>query len=127
MTESLYVPSSAPWSYRALVMGSLQPAYYTSSDDDRRREILPAMKRLFEQWETLGRLIGSFDDDLFVAGPPASADFSIYLLFEVDTPDAVVQMLQLIRDTVDGVRLDQYFRFEARLGRALFLASDFAR
>jgi hypothetical protein len=111
--------------YRALLMGSLQPGYYTSSDEDRRERILPAMKALLDGWETLGgRLIGSFDDDLFLAGPPASVQFSLYLLLEVDSLDLVAQMLHQIRGETRGVRLDQYLRFEARIGRPLFLASD---
>lgn len=109
-------------------MGSLQPGYYTAGDEERRDAILPAMKALLEGWEQLGaRLIGSFDDDLFIVGPPASLDFSIYLLYEADMLDVFVRMLQQVRDRTAGVRLDEYIRFEARIGRALFLASDFPR
>jgi hypothetical protein len=129
VTEPLFVPPTMPEPpYRALVMGSLQPGYYTASNDARTDAILPAMKALLEHWESLGaRLIGSFDDDLFIVGPPASVDFSIYMLFEVDSLDLLVGMLQLVRETREGVRLDEYIRFEARVGRALFLASDFPR
>ena len=66
--------------YRALVMGSLQPGYYTATNDASRTEsILPAMKALLDYWESPGDtgLIGSFDDDLFIVGLPASIDFSI--------------------------------------------------
>jgi hypothetical protein len=127
VSEQLFVPPSMPGPpYRALVMGSLQPGYYTAASDDRRDAILPAMKALLEGWEQIGaRLIGSFDDDLFIVGPPASIDFSIYLLFELDTLDLLVRMLQQVRDVTEGVRLDEYIRFEARIGRPLFLASDF--
>jgi hypothetical protein len=126
LTERLSVPPTrAEPPYRALLMGSLQPGYYTSSDEDRRERILPAMKALIDGWETLGgRLIGSFDDDLFLAGPPASVQFSLYLLLEVDSLDLVAQMLHQIRGETRGVRLDRYLRFEARIGRPLFLASD---
>ena len=127
MSESLFVSpriSDAP--KRALVMGSLQPAYYTAEDAERADSILPALKALFDGWEESGaRLIGSFDDDLFIVGPPASVDFSIYLLYELDDLDALVRMLNRVRETHDGVRLDRYIRFEARVGRALFLAKDF--
>jgi hypothetical protein len=109
-------------------MGSLQPGYYTASTDARRDAILPSMKALLDGWEELGaRLIGSFDDDLFIVGPPASVDFSIYVLFEIPTLDILVQMLQQVREVTAGVRLDEYIRFEARVGRPLFLASDFRR
>jgi hypothetical protein len=126
LTERLSVPPTRiEPPYRSLLMGSLQPGYYTSSDEDRRERILPAMKALIDGWETLGgRLIGSFDDDLFLAGPPASVQFSLYLLLEVDSLDLVAQMLHQIRGETRGVRLDRYLRFEARIGRPLFLASD---
>jgi len=129
VTEPLFVPPTMPGPpYRALVMGSLQPGYYTASNEARTNEILPAMKALLDGWESLGaRLIGSFDDDLFVVGPPASVDFSIYMLFELESLDLLVQMLHGVRETTAGVRLDEYIRFEARIGRALFLASDFHR
>jgi hypothetical protein len=129
VTDQLFVPPSMPGPpYRALVMGSLQPGYYTASTDARRDAILPSMKALFDGWEELGaRLIGSFDDDLFIVGPPASVDFSIYMLFEIPTLDLLVHMLQRVREVTAGVRLDEYIRFEARVGRALFLASDFPR
>jgi hypothetical protein len=111
-----------------MVLGSLMPGYYTSGDDERRDAILPAMKAMLDAWETLGaRLIGSFDDDLFLAGPPQSVPFSIYLLYELDDVDTLVQMIQLVRERHNGVRIDQYIRFEARVGRGLFLASDFPR
>jgi hypothetical protein len=128
MTENLFVPpSGSEGRYRALVMGSLQPGYYTASTESRRESILPAMKALLDGWEARGaRLIGSFDDDLFIVGPPQSVDFSIYMLFEVDRLDIVVDMLQQVRETTAGVRLDEYIRFEARIGRPLFLASDFS-
>jgi len=127
MSNELFVPPSKSGPpFRALVMASLQPAYYTAGDDERRDAILPAMKALFDGWEQLGaRLIGSFDDDLFIVGPPASVDFSVYLLLEVDALDVVVQMLQQVREVTAGVRLDTYIRFEARIGRPLFLAADF--
>lgn len=129
MTEPLFVPPTMPGPpYRALIMGSLQPGYYTAPDGARRDEILPAMKALLDWWEAQGaRLIGSFDDDLFIVGPPASIDFSIYMLFELDSLDLLVAMLQRLRETHDGVRLDEYIRFEARVGRALFLAGDFTK
>jgi hypothetical protein len=129
VTEPLFVPPTMPGPpYRALVMGSLQPGYYTASDEARTNQILPAMKALLDGWESLGaQLIGSFDDDLFVVGPPASVDFSIYMLFEVESLDLLVHMLHRVRETTAGVRLDEYIRFEARVGRPLFLAGDFHR
>lgn len=40
--------------------------------------------------------------------------------------DAVPALMQEVRDEVDGASLDRWFRFEARVGRPLFLAGDAA-
>jgi hypothetical protein len=121
-----YVPPTMPAPpYRALLLGSAMPGWYESSDRERSETLIPRMVALMEEWEGLGaRLIASFDDDLFVAGLPAGLQYSIYLLFEVDELDALVAMMQSLRETVDGVRLDKYLRFEARVGRPLFVAAD---
>jgi hypothetical protein len=121
-----YVPPTMPEPpYRALLLGSAMPGWYEASDHERSERLIPRMTALMEEWERLGaRLIASFDDDLFVAGLPAGLQYSIYLLFEVDRLDSLVGMMQSLRHTVDGVRLDNYLRFEARVGRALFFASD---
>jgi len=109
-------------------MGSLLPAWYVEGDEERMQKVLPAMKALLDSWEELGaNLLSSFDDDFFVVGPPASADYSIYLIYDVPSLDIVVNMLQLVRGYVGDVRLDRYLRFEARIGRPLFLATDAER
>jgi hypothetical protein len=121
-----YVPPTMPEPpYRALLLGSAMPGWYEASDRERSEKLIPRMTALMDEWEALGaRLIASFDDDLFVAGFPAGLQYSIYLLFEVDRLDALVAMMQSLRQTVDGVRLDNYLRFEARVGRPLFFAPD---
>jgi hypothetical protein len=43
------------------------------------------------------------------------------LLFDVDDPQIVVDMIQRIRVPVDGIRMDRYVRFEAHIGRPFFL------
>jgi hypothetical protein len=35
--------------------------------------------------------------------------------------ETVVEMIQRLREPVDGVRMDAYARFEARVGRPFFL------
>jgi hypothetical protein len=62
-------------------------------------------------------LLGSFDDDYFMTGPPTTLPFSMYLLYEVDDPGRVVDMIHDLRSSALG----SYFRVEARLGRQLFL------
>jgi hypothetical protein len=121
-----YVPPTMPSPpYRAMLLGSAMPGWYASSQEDRTDRLIPRMVALMDEWEQLGaRLIASFDDDLFVAGLPAGLQYSIYMMYEVDRLDVLVAMMQSLRETVDGVRLDNYLRFEARVGRTLFVAKD---
>lgn len=121
-----YVPPTMPTPpYRALLLGSAMPGWYQSNDDERTDKVIPGMIAVIEDWERIGaRLIASFDDDLFVAGFPAGFQHSIYMLFEVDSLDVLVAMIQSLRETRHGVRLDNYLRFEARVGRPLFIAAD---
>jgi hypothetical protein len=100
-------------------------AWYDATDEERHNLILPRFKAILDELDAQGaRVIGSFDDDLFVVGPPTSVGYSIYILYEVDDVSKVVQMLQSLRETVDGVRLDRYIRMEARVGRPLFFFAN---
>jgi hypothetical protein len=111
-----------PTPRRVILLGAATSAYYESSDEDRRTRILPRFKQLVEEWKELGaRVLGTLDDDLFMVGQPGSPDFTWYLLFDVDRLETVVAMIQRIRENVDGVRMDEYVRFEARVGRPFFL------
>ena len=56
-----------------------------------------------------------------MVGPPAGANHTWYLLLEVDSLDVLAAMTQRVRATVDGVRMDKYVRFQARIGRPFFL------
>lgn len=117
-----FVSPVMPSPLRVLLLGAATSAYYESSDEDRRERILPRFKQLMAEWQALGaRVLATMDDDLFMVGQPGSPDFTWYLMFEVDQPEAVVGMIQRIRESVDGVRLDEYVRFEARIGRPFFL------
>ena len=121
MAVEMVVPEM-PTPRRVILLGASTDAYYTSSDEERRTRILPRFKQLVEEWQTLGaRVLGTLGDDLFMVGEPGSPDFTWYLLFEVDELETVVAMIQRIRETVDGVRMDAYVRFEARVGRPFFL------
>lgn len=121
MTVEMVTPEM-PTPRRAILLGAATSAYYTASDEDRRARILPRFKRMVEEWQELGaRTLATLDDDLFMVGEPGSPDFTWYLLFEVDRLETVVAMIQRIRETVDGVRMDEYVRFEAHVGRPFFL------
>jgi hypothetical protein len=116
------VTPEMPSPRRVVLLGASTSAYYEASDEDRRTRILPRFKELVEEWKTLGaRVLATLDDDLFMVGKPSTADFTWYLMFEVDELETVVGMIQRIRETVNGVRMDEYVRFEARIGRPFFL------
>lgn len=118
-------PRFAP-PYRVLVLAAATRGWYDASSGERSEVVLPRLSAWLARWEELGaRLLSSFDDDLFMAGEPGAPDFSIYLCYEIETLDVVPAMMQEVREDVDGARLDRWFRFEARVGRGLFLASDF--
>jgi hypothetical protein len=66
------------------------------------------------------RLVGSVDDDLLVTGQPASLPYSIYVLYDVDNLDTIVQLVHDVRSS----ELGGMFRLEARIGRPLFLLDN---
>ena len=107
---------------RVILLGAMTSAYYEASDQEREKRILPRFKQLVDEWSELGaRVLGTLDDDLFMVGEPASTNFTFYLLFDVDRLETVVEMIQRIRESVGGVRMDRYVRFEVRIGRPFFL------
>ncbi len=107
---------------RALFLGSMTSAWYEASDDERRKRILPRFAQLMNEWRELGAdVLATVDDDLLMVGHPESTGNTFYVILEVDAFDDVVRMIQRIRETVDGVRLDVYMRWEARVGRPFFL------
>ncbi len=116
------VKPELPSPRRVILLGASTSAYYEASDEEKRARILPRFKELVEEWKALGaRVLATLDDDLFMVGQPATADFTWYLMFEVDELETVVGMIQRIRENVNGVRMDEYVRFEARVGRPFFL------
>jgi hypothetical protein len=119
-----YVPPSFEPPYRVLLLAAAGHGWYQASGQDERARILASLRRYFEEWETRGaRLLASFDDDYFLVGQPAALDYSIYVMYEVDSLELVAAMIQRVRDEIDDVRLDTCFRMEARIGRPLFLVS----
>lgn len=107
---------------RAILLGAMTPGYYAIASDEERAVVIARFRQLVEEWQGLGaRVVGTLDDDLFMVGEPGSPRFTFYLLFDVDDPQVVVDMIHRIRVPVDGVRLDRYVRFEAHVGRPFFL------
>jgi hypothetical protein len=105
-----------------MFLGAMTSAWYSASDDDRRERILPRFKQLVDEWKGIGaKVLATMDDDLLMVGEPRSTGFTFYVLVEIQGLEVAVEMIQRIRETVDGVRMDEYLRFEVRVGRPLFL------
>jgi hypothetical protein len=119
-----YVPPTFEPPYRVLLLAAAGHGWYQAQGQAERERILVAMRRYFDEWESRGaRLLASFDDDYFLVGQPAALDYSIYVVYEVDSLELVAAMIQRVREEIDGVRLDSCLRLEARIGRPLFLVS----
>jgi hypothetical protein len=107
---------------RAILLGAMTSAWYEIPTDNERARVIGRFGKLMEEWEALGaRVVGTLDDDLLMVGEPAGARWTFYLLFDVDSPQVVVDMIQRLREPVDGIRMDRYVRFEAHVGRPFFL------
>lgn len=107
---------------RAVFLGAMTSAWYSAGDDDRQQRILPRFKQLVEEWKEIGaKVLATMDDDLLMVGEPRSTGFTFYVMVEIQRLEDAVEMIQRIRETVDGVRMDEYLRFEVRVGRPLFL------
>ena len=97
-------------------------AWYSANDDERRQRILPRFKQLVEEWKEIGaKVLATMDDDLLMVGEPRSTGFTFYVMVEIERLEDAVEMIQRVRETVNGVRMDEYLRFEVRVGRPLFL------
>jgi hypothetical protein len=107
---------------RAILLGAMTSAYYEIVANEERGRVIDRFRKLMDEWEGLGaRVVATLDDDLFMVGEPAGHPFTFYLLFDIDSPQVVVDMIQRIREPVDGIRMDRYVRFEAHIGRPFFL------
>jgi hypothetical protein len=125
VSEVEMVYPSATSTLRAVLLGAMTSAYYEAGDDLRRTRILPRFKQLVEEWRELGvSILATVDDDLLMVGEPRSTGYTLYVVVEVARLEDVTAMIQRIRETVDGVRMDEYLRFEARVGRPFFLLED---
>jgi len=125
VSEVEMVYPSATSTLRAVLLGAMTSAYYEAGDDLRRTRILPRFKQLVEEWRELGvSILATVDDDLLMVGEPRSTGYTFYVVVEVARLEDVTAMIQRIRETVDDVRMDEYVRFEARVGRPFFLLED---
>lgn len=111
--------------FRVMIFGACRETWYAANDDERTSQALPALKDLFAAWEGAGlKVLESFDDDLFLVGQPGSLQYSFFIIAETPSIEALVDMMNYARKTHDGLRADRFFRFEARLGRTLFMLDN---
>lgn len=107
---------------RAILLGAMTSAYYDIVLDADRSAVIGSFQTLMKDWQSLGaRVVATLDDDLFMVGEPLTRGQTFYLMFDVDDPQIVIDMIQRTREPIDGIRMDRYVRFEARIGRPFFL------
>jgi hypothetical protein len=108
--------------YRVILLGAATTGWFAASDEERREKVLPRFKEMIEEWHGMGaKVLATIDDDLFMVGEPGAPDFTWYLIFEIPSLEVLAAMIQCVRRTSNGVRLDRYIRIEGRLGRPFFL------
>ena len=118
--EMVYADPDTP--LRAVLLGSMTRAWYEASDEERRERILPRFAQVMSEWsEIAAKVLATVDDDLLMVGEPRSTGTTFYVIVEVAEFDHVAKMIQRVRVDVDGIRLDSYTRWEARVGRPFFL------
>jgi hypothetical protein len=116
----VYADSDTP--LRAVLLGSMTQAWYEATEEERRQRILPRFAQVMSEWsEIAAKVLATVDDDLLMVGEPRSTGTTFYVIVEVAAFDDVARMIQRVRVNVDGVRLDTYSRWEARVGRPFFL------
>jgi hypothetical protein len=114
-----------PGLYRILVLGGGLPAYFEASEQEKRDVFLPRFRALLAEWEELGaRVVASFCDDVLQVGPATPTSWAWYLIFDVESLDTAAKMIERVRVEIDGVRLDRYVRFEARVGRPFWAREE---
>jgi hypothetical protein len=125
MPPMRYVPPEVAPPYRTIVLAATTDGWYQATDQEREAHILPRLSALFDEWRELGaEFVASVDDDLGTVGQPNALGFSIFIVMETPSIEALAQMMQRLRVTAGGVRLDRYFRVDARIGRPLFLLDN---
>jgi hypothetical protein len=111
--------------HRILVLGGGVSAYFDASEEEKAEVFLPAFQRLLARWEELGaRVVASFCDDVLQVGPAGPGAWAWYLIFELEDIDVASQMIGAVRESIDGVRLDRYVRFEVRVGRPFWAREE---
>jgi hypothetical protein len=116
------VPLRRP--YRVMVQACALESFFAAPEEEKEQRFFPRFKQVLAEWEELGaRVIASFCDDVFQVGPTREP-WAWSLIFEVDDLDVAAAMVQAVRETVDGVRLDSYVELELRIGRPFYAREE---
>jgi hypothetical protein len=117
-----YVAGSFAPPYRVLLLAAATEGWFQRPDNSVREPVVARLRTFFAGWQERGAsLLASMDDDYLLVGQPTSLPFTMFVIYDVPDLAIVVDMIESAREEVDGVRLDRFFRFEARIGRPLFV------
>lgn len=111
--------------YRVLMCGYPQASWFVAPTREKEEVLRPLLRTVLAEWERLGaKLVGSLCDDALTVGPSQTDRPVFYLLFDVDSLDIVVAMIEAARQQVDGVSLDKIMAWEARIGRPFYAREE---
>jgi hypothetical protein len=111
--------------YRVLMCGYPLARWYTASAEEKEELFRPRLRQVLAEWEELGgRVVASLCDDAFIVGPSQTDRPVFYLLFDVDSLDVVVAMMEAARERVNGASLDTICAWEARIGRPFYAREE---
>ena len=114
-----------PRPYRVMLAGAPLESFFSASEEEKNEQFMPRFVAVLAKWEERGaRVVASFCDDVLTVAPPRTADFVWHLIFDVDDLDVVAAMISDVRTAENGVRLDRYIAFEARIGRPFWAREE---
>lgn len=114
-----------PRPYRVMLAGAPLESFFSASEEEKNEQFMPRFVAVLAKWEERGaRVVASFCDDVLTVAPPRTADFVWHLIFDVDDLDIVAAMISDVRTAENGVRLDRYIAFEARIGRPFWAREE---
>lgn len=110
--------------HRVMVVACATSTFFAAPEQEKESRFFPRFKQVLAEWEELGaRVIASFCDDVLQVGATQNP-WAWNLIYEVDDLDVAAAMVQAVRETVDGVRLDTYVQLELRVGRPFFAREE---
>lgn len=111
--------------YRALFKIDVTQDFFrldAAQEKEFGQALAEAFSRLRERFGV--RVLGTFDDDLLNCGWTSGDPCLSYILAEVPTLEAVIEVTNLVRVRFQGTKLAKYVRIESRIGRPLFFGNE---